>query len=104
MTGVTTQTVVENIPETRTEIIDGKQVNVTVFVPVLKTVQVTVTYTLKNAKATSPDGKEIAADDLVAKIKDAKVVVVFPTASKPSERAIKSYAEGTVLIELIEKK
>ena len=76
----------------------------TVNVPVVKTVVVKVTYSMKNAKATGTDGKEIAEADWADKVKAAKIVHVFSKATKPMARDIAKYDEGAVLIELPDPK
>ena len=101
--GNSTVTTQEFVPQIQTQIVDGKAVNVTVLVPVLKTFQVTLSYPLKNTKATTLEGKEIAADDLAYSVKDV-TVAVFPTASMPTEKQRKDFPKGTVFIEIHEKK
>lgn len=101
LTGIATQSVTRVIDRTVTMLVDGKPVTVTKKVPVVETVNITVEYAMKNTKATTVDGKEIAADDLAAMVKDAKSVAVFPTASKPTAEALKKMPEGTVLIEIL---
>ena len=104
LTGSMNQTVTQYVTETKSEIRDGKAVTVTVNVPVQKTVVVTVTYSMKNAKATGVDGKEIAESDWADKVKAAKIVHVFSKATKPTAGDIAKYDEGTVLIELPDPK
>lgn len=104
LTGSSNQLITEYITQAKTELREGKAVTVTVNVPVTKTVVVTSTYSLKDAKATGVDGQEIAAADWADKVKAAKVVHIFSKTTKPSAADIAKYAEGTVLIELLERK
>ena len=104
LTGSSNQLVTEYVTQAKTEIRDGKAVTVTVNVPVTKTVVVTSTYSLKDAKATGVDGREIAAADWADKVKAAKTVHIFSKTTKPSAADIAKYDAGTVLIELLERK
>ena len=104
LTGNSFQTVVELMSRTVAKIVDGKPVTVTENFQVQKTVVVITAYSLDNTEATSRDGKAIAADDLAAKVKAAKIVAIFPTASKPSAEARKKFDADTVFVERIDKK
>ncbi len=104
LTGLAMQSVTKFIDQTVTKIIEGKAVDITMKVAVVETANVAVEYSLKNTKATTAEGKMIAADDLAALVKEAEVVAVFPTASKPSDEAVKKMPKGTVLIEILAEK
>ena len=104
LTGITTQIVTTYTTQIVTKIVRGQTVTETVIVPVVQTKDITIEYSLENTKATTVDGKAIAAADLAAMVKGAKVVAVFPAASKPAAEAVKKMPEGTVLIEMLAEK
>lgn len=85
------------VPVTETIVQNGQQVTVTKYVT--QTVQSQQTYqmTLKGTKASTADGKEIAADDLAKKLGDGAAVVQVPVGFDPEWR--KLFADDVVFLE-----
>jgi len=102
--GTSFQIVTQFVTENVTVLVDGQPVTMSRNVQVQKSLPVVTTYSLKGTEATTRDGKAIAADDLAAKVKAAKIVAIFPTESKPTAEARKKFGADTVFIERIDKK
>ena len=85
-------------------VVDGKKLNVTVAEAVTVYKNIIYSFSIKNARATTLNGQVISEAELPEKVKGAKKVVVFPTLETPSPEKLKTFEEGTVLIELRERR
>jgi len=95
---------IETVNVAREIVVDGKKLNVTVAEAVTVYKNIIYSFSIKNARATTLNGQVISEAELPEKVKGAKKVVVFPTLQTPSPEKLKTFEEGTVLIELRERR